>query len=311
MSKSRGISSGGGLLTVGLIGTLAVVAILLAVYALRTAAVPGAGLLPGPIPTWGAVPSTAPASTPTPGVVDPNVSLTGLMDFTNGGLGIRASRGECSGVPATVQVTNDGGASWMTASFGTPVVAQVLSVRAVDDAQFDVVATTGPNCDLTLLTSYTQGEFWAAYPERLAEVVWVDPRNGTVHSGSITASAPCPAPRDAQSLGSEVLLRCDDGLYQSGAGATAWTQIVNGGVMGFDAPSSPGGSILVAKPAQDCDGVQLSTLTLETSEATAVGCIPSASGDGPGQALAATTSTLYWWDGSRELRSVDGGVTWQ
>lgn len=313
MKERLRASRRGSLPVLAVIAALAVLTALLSIYALRQTRVAGEGESPGPAPTWSNefAPHASPSSTGSPAAIDSAaVVAPNLLSFADALVGVRGFRGSCGTTTPTLERTPDGGVTWMPLSFGTLSVREILAVSAVSETQVDLVARVGDDCATTVVTSYTSGDFWQSYPDRLTEFTYVDPADPTViySEGSQTPS-PCAAPLDATRLSESALaVLCEGAVFVAPPGFSFVT-------VGVTAPlamsAGQDGATLVMASGEtgSCTGIQVAQVAVASAEAPTVqACIDENS---LGSLSLATAGTSAWiWAGSTIFYSMDSGITW-
>ena len=80
----------------------------------------------------------------------------------------RAVAGACGSTPPVIERSNDGGASWTDVTPRYLGIAQVASLDGIVVDAVEAVSGVGAGCDTQALRSYTNGEFWEAFPDVLA-----------------------------------------------------------------------------------------------------------------------------------------------
>lgn len=307
MSPRRSSRTTGGLVVTLVVGVLAVTAVLLAVFALRVPSNPDAGEIPGPIPTWGGGtnPGVAPTSTPSPTSVDEPVSPSPqFLSMYDGTFGIRATAGSCTGAPAVVQRTSDGGATWTAVTFDGVDVRQVLALDYVSDSQINVVAAAA-DCTQTVVTSFTGGEFWQAYPEQIGSATYVQPTDQTtVRVEGTNMTAPCTV-REVQSVTQTVVVLCSDGSVQVRSSAGAWAPANVSRALAM-APSGPSGLVLaVSEPT--CSGVLIRSIDVSSGASTDLSCLAAEQANAT---IDLVSSSVFYWSGADFFTSKTGGASW-
>lgn len=307
MNRGRPSRSTGGLIVTLLVGVLAVTAVLLAIFALRVPASPDAGKVPGPIPTWGATstsnPTPAPAATNQPVAANPQ-----YLSMYDGSLGIRATVGSCTGAPAVVQRTTDGGATWKPVAFDGADIRQVLGLDFVSETQINVIGAAA-DCVPTVVTSFTGGEFWQSYPEQIGTATFVQPTDSTrIRSSGTDLIAPCPV-SELQSVGQSLVALCSDGtlrmLSTSTSSSTSWRTIGGEQVLAIGASSAT--SFVAVTADTSCSGVELRSVDISSGATSDLACVATSPTDATVDF--ASGSAFYWSDKSF-LMSNDGGITW-
>ncbi|TQL53253.1 hypothetical protein [Subtercola boreus] len=118
---------------------------------------------PAPTPSASASPSASP-SAPT--------SAATLMGMADSQVGYRATAGTCTGddtsLDSVIELTTDGGATWTNINPTDLRIRAVEKLVVVDASHVDLLARYGDACTESAVTTYTEGEFWQAYPDRTA-----------------------------------------------------------------------------------------------------------------------------------------------
>ncbi|RFA13985.1 hypothetical protein B7R22_10145 [Subtercola boreus] len=87
-------------------------------------------------------------------------------------VGYRATPGTCTGnstaTDSVIELTTDGGATWTNVNPTDLRIRSVEKLIVVDDSHVDLLATYGASCTESAISTFTQGEFWQAYPNRTA-----------------------------------------------------------------------------------------------------------------------------------------------
>lgn len=310
---SSGRAARGGIVAAGLVGVLALGAILLAVYALRAPIVADAGQAPGPAPTWTPITSSTPVPSASP-TTAPGGSATAapqVLALEADGLAVRSTRGACGGAAPTASISTDGGVTWTPVSFGSVSVKQILSVDIVDDDQIDFVAAISSSCTPTVVTSFTGGDFWASYPDRLAEGVYIDPAAGTIEYLGQALTTPCATLVDVERIERGAVAHCADGLYVYDASDAAWSTLSLVPALAIGAGTDSDAVIAAVSGATGCDGVQMRRFDLSTvPQDGAIGTCITNDVALPDTTLATDGTAGLFWSGASVLASSDGGVSW-
>ncbi|MFB2599459.1 hypothetical protein ACEXQE_16830 [Herbiconiux sp. P17] len=291
---------------------LGLVAAGLVVFALRSDPVPNAGERPSVVVTPSPSDVSRPATpAPQPSSITPQASTTKIIMGTSS-VGVRSSSEPCEqGDPPVIEVSSDGGASWSPAPIEPDAaVFEVLGGQVVGEDQIDLVVRTGPQCALNVLTSYTGGQFWQLYPERISEQSFVDrlsPSTVTIKGRQVPS--PCSAPLQIVDSGAEPVVRCVEGLFGYSADSATWHVIAP-----IDSQSvAVSGSVAFAANTgvQGCDGVSLQKIALDGTsvQGEPLACV-RADQPQPSVSITAVGSELWLWSDDSIVVSGDQGETW-
>lgn len=303
MSPRRSSQSTGGLVVTLIVGVLAVTAVLLAVFALRVPSSPDAGEVPGPIPTWGggeAYSTPTPTSSRAEAAANPSPQFLSMYDQSSG---IRATAGSCAGAPPVVQRTADGGVTWTSVTFEGMDVRQVLGLNYVSESQIDVIAAVA-GCAPTVVSSFTGGEFWQAYPERIGSATFVQPIDpSTIRVQGADVAAPCTV-RAVQLVSQSLAALCSDGsvIIRS---AASWIRLDTSPVLAM----APFGatSIAVAASSPSCASVLIRSIDIESGVSTDLSCLDAERTEAT---LNAVANAIFYWSAADFFASKTGGISW-
>ncbi|MGA1835726.1 hypothetical protein VD659_02225 [Herbiconiux sp. 11R-BC] len=236
---------------------------------------------------------------------------TTFLEMYDGNLGARATAGSCSGISATLELTADGGSTWVPVSFGATVVRNVLSLTFVSDTQLDVVAKVGTACSPAVVTSYTSGQFWQAYPDRLAGSTYVDPSApSSISLQGVPIASPCAQVLQLEPLGDQVVARCAEGLFLSGGGT--WTHVTLDPTIAIAVDQTTGRLFGATVGGADCDGVLIRNYspTADGAQITDTGCVSVAEPIAD-PAIEWVGTTAWFWNKGVLHTSTDSGATWR
>ncbi|WP_291038602.1 hypothetical protein [Herbiconiux sp.] len=185
-----------------------------------------------------------------------------------------------------------------------------MNLAYTADTQIDAVVRTLPNCDVTLLTSYTSGEFWALTPERLAEFTYYDADFITLSVFGNTTEPPCPQPLGIVGLAPRAVLQCSDALYVYDPASSSWQllSLVNAEAL---AANDEGPALAGISGVADCDGLGIRRYDLQTipEDGLDISCVPVLQIGAPVALDLDGDNAMIWLD-DRILVSADQGVTW-
>jgi hypothetical protein len=298
------------LIAIAVVVALALLTTFLVIRAFRPQTVVGGGSVPEGIPTWGA---EAPAGdrlspSPTPTVLEPPRADLNLA-FSDDGSAFRASRDDeaCGSSSVRAEMSADGGVTWSPVTFGTEVnLAVVASAEWTATDQIDVVGGIAPDCSATLVTSFTGGQYWANYPDRVSEATYA--LAGTVHSLGQDEGSPCVDPKRAARADDLVLASCAEGTFGKLDGGE-WALLNSSPSMDVTSAGVQG-VYSVSTDDDVCPGsgnlLQLHTPVGGSVDSENIACLP-VSGSA---AVDATTSALWVWSGAQVFTSTDRGATW-
>lgn len=285
---------------------LAVVVALLSSYALRSPTIADAGGIPGPIPTWAeGTPSLSSSAPPKPGDLsadpvlgDRHIAMRDTMT------GMRFSEGVCGGDLPRMETTSDGGSTWNFVSFGGVDVRHIASGSYEDDDRIELVVGIADECRTSVAATYTDGQFWEEYPDRLAQKTYLTAdRKSIVRNGESTA-APCSEVSAVEQVESDLYAGCTSGLYSlnlNGGWHSVDQQAINS--LGTDAA---GASVWATIHSADCDGVAIEKI-VDGPALSSVSCRPQL---GNWQAVASSDASIWYWSDAGLDVSVDGGASW-
>jgi photosystem II stability/assembly factor-like uncharacterized protein len=250
------------------VAVLAVVVGALVFLALRPPEPTTAGVEGQPTTAPTATPETTPAPTRTPqptkdgGSAAPDEpSRERPLDVLNADAAVRAVAGDCSPGDAVIELTTDGGSSWVPVS--TPA-DQVLRVTWAAEDDLWLIGGDAPECGPQFTRSADEGATWEAPSGTDGAWHLLPARDATqVHAPEADVGSPCApgATIELESVSAdEAFVLCDDGDVQStGDGGESWTSV--GGARGAVALGLTGGTPVLARPGGDgCDGLSVGPL---------------------------------------------------
>lgn len=264
---------------------------------------------PAPVPSFSLggprtttpTPASSPSASPAP-----STSATGSprgADATERFLTVgsavvwRASAGACGATAPVIERSTDAGATWNDVTPSYRQIARVLSLDAFAGTQAEAVAAVGTGCEVQALRTFTQGEFWAPYPEVLRASRYLDPaRASTVVTPQGAVTTPCDEPRSFRAQGEVVALVCD-GTAQRLANGT-WTPLPAPDVVALGVAD---GTLLTASVSGGCDGVAVTRWSgAGFAVAEELGCAVGADPAAP-LAVTGTLSGALVWSGEELL----------
>lgn len=271
MARPRDISRINRAVAVMAVGALAVAALALSAVALQRGNPDTPSGTPSPVPTFAlGVPSTptvspSPALTPAPVADTAPGAKERYLSIASGGMW-RATAGECGVTAPIIERSTDGGATWSDVTPTYRGIGEVHSLAAFAGTEAEMVASMGDACDVELLRTFTQGQFWEPYDEILAASTFLSPTDsGTVITPDGEVSAPCDSAWGLRASGDDVALICDGTAYRLVDGA--WATLTG------TAPAAltlVDGDVVVAHEDVVCPGL---AITRFSDESTSAGCL--------------------------------------
>lgn len=279
---------------------LSIVVVALAALAFQRSRTEGVAT-PNPIPSFTL---GVPKPTPTPTSATPFVGPQASRDSqrfldTEGEVWWRGVAGECGVSEPTIERSIDDGATWADVTPRYLAIGELLSLDAFTTTDAEIVAKVGESCQLEALRTYTQGEFWEAYPDVLSNSRFIDASvPATVFLGANPQAAPCSTPRGMSTSGDALALVCD---------RAAWVWQVDNwvavGIPEAQAVAVAGNSVLVAHSSPECEGVALTQLDVnDLTAAVTADCAPHGATDEP-VAVSFASGPPTLWIGSSIIRA--------
>lgn len=223
---------------------------------------------------------------------------------------VRIARTSCP-TPATVEVTDDAGATWIGNASN---VADVQRIMAGSDAHIALVGLDVEGCAPTYERSFVTGAAWEAAPDELGATWFVNPANHAgIHSPAGDRPAPCGVVVQLAAIdANSAAVLCGDGAVHATIDSGE-TWLSPASVPGAAAIGSSDGRYVLAVLNQNgCPGAQVVELTM-TEAGLAPGipgaCLSAAVGSGEA-AIAANGDAIWIWAGEALGRSADGGTSW-
>jgi hypothetical protein len=187
----------------------------------------------------------------------------------------------------------DGGQSWQPVDLGGLEVKSVLSIRGSSEGQIDLLVSQGEQCVVSVISSFTNGDYWGAYPERAGEFAQISAGEDSITFSGATYNVPCSTPRQVDSTSLGLVLGCDDGLYNLSFVDGVWFPMFTGAVSAYELTA---------------DGLSVAFVTADTAtcaEGLVVMHISTASAVETSTALCAPPDA-----GAAAAYSASAGATW-
>ena len=228
----------------------------------------------------------------------------------------RAIAGSCPDGGSSIEVTEDGGATWASFDVGARLgIGAIQSLRPGNTGYASFVGQNLADCaSASAGQTYTAGNDWEVAAGVL-EVSWyIDPTNSQalVGPGGTPVEAPCALQQLTSNGNDSIAGLCTDGRVVSSSDAGAsWTE--SEAIEGIDALAFAGDRILATALGHPSCTEGIAIQSLDSSLAvTAEMCAPDATAaagqtsvsEGPG-------GTLWLLAGENVHRSSDEGASWQ
>ncbi|WP_336641748.1 hypothetical protein [Microbacterium sp. USHLN272] len=237
-----------------------------------------------------ATPSPSPSATDIPAAA-PYDPATQRFIAVGDGVVWRGTAGVCGGTAPSLERSVDDGETWTDVLPEYLEIGQLLALDAFDGSQAEIVAGRGAACEVQLLRTFTQGEFWASYPDVLARSAYVDastPRLIIVSGAPI--EGPCDESHGLRRWGGSVAIVCGKIAYV--LGEQTWMPLDVPNVLAI-APD--GDDLVLASNANACDGIALRRFAVDGSSVDA-GCVET-SAPVPALALSSVSESITLWSG--------------
>lgn len=262
------------------------------------------------------LPSVPPAQTtePTPETsAEPDATAasassarpTVVLAALDANLAYRGLVGRCPDAAATLEVTTDGGATWVPAF--TAGLTDLQSVEPADADIVSMVARDPAGCGIGRYRSYVQGADWE--PTGELEPTWY--LDGAVVFGPGGDSSQCGA-SDGEAVqvagaseGAAAVLCASGAVHTTTDGGGTWSSApVPDRIVAI---ASTFDGYLVAVTGDGCRGIRTVALA---PDATPGACLEADVTPGTTALDVASDGTVWVWSGRAFARSDDGGATW-
>ncbi|SDZ57448.1 hypothetical protein SAMN05216554_0130 [Herbiconiux ginsengi] len=252
--------------------------------------------------------------TPTPTPTTSLTSVSRLISAVDGSAAVRVSSGSCGVIPPSVELTVDGGETWTLIVLPPDLsIGQVSAAHMVTADQVDLVVLAGVDCRPSVLSTFTGGQFWELYPDRLGSFSYFDPSgDGGVDVEGAAMGAPCPDALEVVQRPDLTAVRCSDGIAVFNPQTSRWEGITPrvAAAVAVPAVPTPGAEVLAAFSDQSgCEGTSVDGFAADgsTFSGDRLGCAPIAASF---TSLASASGALWLWADDAILVSADNGVTW-
>lgn len=304
---------------VALIAAFLAVDVVLIAMAATAAGVKPHGML-APIPTFSSAPSATPKPTRTPipsttpaaTTTSSAVAAPRFLVAVSASTAWRATPGSCTGAPAVVEETTNGGATWVPSDL-SKISARTILFLSGGASSATIVSGATSSCAPAFFGSFTSGKFWAPFPDRMGEASYIDPATHALHLAGTQVPSPCADPRQVVETSTGTAVVCP-GELEARTGAGAWVGIPIPGLLAVAAAPSAGASngwVVAVSGVGGCAGVAVQTVdgSLRPGmSVTTTGCAAAATP--VGVTLSRSGPTLWLWSGDKTFVSSDSGANW-
>jgi hypothetical protein len=245
-----------------------------------------------PVPTF--TQGSPATSTPTPTATPPALYDRAQERFVAVGAEAlwRGTAGACEGPAPTLERSTDDGDTWTDVTPTYLGVAQLAGVAGFAGTEAEIIAAMGDACEVQLLRTFTQGKFWAPYPDILAGAAYVDAADpSTVVRAGEAMAAPCDDARGLRGSESAVALVCAGIAYV--LDGAEWAPLIPQNVAAL---ALDGDDVVLAHLAPECTGLALTRVAPDGST-TGAGCADVADPAEPA-ALAVAEDYVVLWSGN-------------
>lgn len=240
--------------------------------------------------------------------------LTHVLSAANAEVAYRAFTGPCPEAGAVVEVTADGGASWVPydlAPYNT--VSAVQRIFSGEDGAAGVVTLNAENCaESLLLETVSLGDEWQTNPAGTDSLWMLDPADSSVLRvpNANSVQLPCAGARLAVGTETSVAVLCENTAVATSSDAGAnWR--MSEPFPGAAAITGIGQTYYLAQTGQpDCDGTLVLALGPDLVP-TVSSCVLGGGSPSETAISAATGGSLWLWRGDQVVKSLDGGANWQ
>ncbi|MBB5743403.1 hypothetical protein HD600_001900 [Microbacterium ginsengiterrae] len=275
------------------IGIAAIALTVLAFYHVRT--------LPEilkPAPTTKPSASAPATPSPTPSATAPETPIydraTERFLTSTGDVLWRGIAGRCGSAEPLLERSIDGGFTWADVTPNYLAIKQLLAVAPFADGEAEIIALVGESCEVQLLRTFTQGQFWESYPDALRDAEYVNPEDPDIFvSPQGSVSAPCRGSHGMRTNEDLTAVMCGDAAHLLVRGGD-WARIFPSEALAVDVV---GEDAVVAHRSRSCDGITITRVSRGVViPETPSSCVTLASPTGP-IAIEVTSDQALVWSG--------------
>ncbi|MGH1525401.1 hypothetical protein ACRAWC_15670 [Leifsonia sp. L25] len=271
------------------------------------APIPTFSSMPTPTPTPDGTPTPAPSSTTVAATIPSTAVSPRFLAAVSATTAWRATPGSCTGTPAVVEETTNGGGTWVRADL-SKISARTVLFLSGGATSATVVSGATSSCTPAFFASFTSGRFWAPYPDRVSEASYIDPATHALYVAGTTTPSPCADPRQVAHTSTATAVVCP-GELEARTGSGAWVGIPVPGLLAVAA--APNGWVVAVSGVGGCAGVAVQAMdgSLRPGmSVTTTGCAVAATP--VGVTLSQSGPTLWLWSGDKTFVSSDSGANW-
>lgn len=276
------------------------------------APIPTFSSMPSPRPTPSATPTVTPTSTPAAATIPSTAVSPRFLAAVSATTAWRATPGSCTGTPAVVEETTNGGATWVAADLGK-ISARTVLFLSGGATSAAVVSGATSSCTPAFFASFTSGRFWAPYPDRMGEASYIDPTTHALYLAGAQTPSPCDDPRQVVHTSTGTAVVCP-GELKARTGSGGWVGIPVPGLLAVAAApdgAASNGWVVAVSGVGGCAGVAIQAVDGSVRpgmSVTTTGCAASATP--AGVTLSRSGPTLWLWSGDKTFVSSDSGANW-
>lgn len=220
---------------------------------------------------------------------------------------LRALAGTCPDPAGSLEVSFDGGSTWLAGVTASVDARRLLQLDATG-GDFVRMVVLDADCAPQIARSFVGGTSWELDPDP-GPVWYIDPGDAAVvHAPAGAQTLPCQAVGLSTQASRGAVLCSDSTVLQSESGGAAWSAPVavpNGAAVGV----APEGIVVASLDEPDCVGMR--TRLLAGGELGSPGaCLEVSRAEGGQAAVVGAAGVWYLWAGEAFARSTDLGQTW-
>lgn len=271
------------------------------------APIPSFSSMPSRTPTPSVTPAPTPSSTTAAATIPSTAVSPRFLAAVSATTAWRATPGSCTGTPAVVEETTNGGGTWVPADL-SKISARTILFLSGGATSVTVVSGAASSCTPAFFGSFTNGRFWAPYPDRMGDASYIDPATHSLYLAGAQTPSPCVDPRQVVHTSTGTAVVCP-GELEARTGSGDWVRIPVPGLLA--AAAAPNGWVVAVSGVDGCAGVAVQAVdgSLRPGmSVTTTGCAAAATP--VGVTLNQSGPTLWLWSGDKTFVSSDSGANW-